>query len=60
MNCGNRIGHNEEGLIKAFYRNERWITYCEGMESNEISLGSVENELYFRREKKRMFLLQKT
>jgi hypothetical protein len=59
MNRGSGIGQ-EEGLIKAFDRNKRRITYCEGMESNEISLGPVENGLYFRREKKRVFLLQRT
>jgi hypothetical protein len=59
MNRGSRTG-KKEGLIKAFCGNERWIMDCEGMERNEISLGSVENGLYFRREKKRLFLLQKT
>jgi hypothetical protein len=29
----------------------------EGMGSNEISLGSMENGLYFEEEKKRVFLL---
>ena len=59
MNRRSGIGQ-KKGLIKAFYRNERQITYCEGMERNEISLGSVENGLYFRGEKGGMFLLQKT
>ena len=38
-----------EGPIKTLYRNEREVRYCEGMENNEISLGSVEDGLYFRR-----------
>ena len=39
----------EEGPIETLYRNEREVRYCEGMENNEISLGSVEDGLYFRR-----------
>jgi hypothetical protein len=46
--------------IKASNRDERRIRDCEGMKRDEISLGSVENGLYFGREKERMFLLQKT
>lgn len=45
--------------IKASNRDERRIRDCEGMKRDEISLGSVENGLYFGREKERMFLLQK-
>jgi hypothetical protein len=41
-------------------RNERWITSCEGMERDGISLGSMENGLYSRKEKDGMFLLQKS
>ena len=48
MNRRSRMGQ-VEGPFKAFYRNERSIMYCEGMESNEISLGSVEDGLYFRK-----------
>ena len=44
--------------IKASNRDERRIRDCEGMKRDEISLGSVENGLYFGREKERMFLLQ--
>ncbi len=39
----------EEGPIETLYRNERRVRYCEGMENHEISLGSVEDGLYFRR-----------
>ena len=39
--------------------NERWTTSCEGMKKYGISLGSVENGVYFREEKDRMCLLQK-
>jgi hypothetical protein len=45
-------------LSKFFYRNETWIIYFGGKESNEIPLGSLENGLYFEREKKGVFLLQ--
>ena len=37
----------EEGPIKTLYRNERGVRYREGMENNEIPLGSVEDGLYF-------------
>jgi hypothetical protein len=50
----------KEGLIKASDRDERRIRDCGGMKRDEISLGSVENGVYFGREKERMFLLQKT
>jgi hypothetical protein len=33
--------------------------YCEGMNNNEISLGSVEDELYFKGKRKGVFLLSK-
>jgi len=59
MSWGSRKGE-KEGLIKAFDRNERWVMDCEGMKRDEISLGSLENGLYFGGEKRRMFLLQKT
>jgi len=59
MNRESRIGKKED-FIKALYGNEGWITDCEGMERNEISLGPVANGLYFRKGEKRMFLLQKT
>lgn len=42
-----RMGE-EEGPIKTLYRNNRGVRYCEGMENNEISLGPVEDGLYFR------------
>jgi hypothetical protein len=58
MNWESRIG-KKEGFSKAFYRNERRVTDFEGTERNEISLGPVANGLYFRKEKKGMFLLQK-
>jgi len=41
-----RMGE-EEGPIKTLYRNERGVRYREGMENNEIPLGSVEDGLYF-------------
>jgi len=47
MNRRSRMG-GEEGPMKTLYRNKRWVRYGEGMESNEISLGSVEDGLYFR------------
>ena len=59
MSWGSGMG-KKEGLIKAFDRDEGRITDCEGMKRDEVSLGSVENGLYFRREKKRLFLLQET
>ena len=53
-----RSGKGEkEGPFKNLYRNERWVRDCEGMESNEISLGSLEDGLYFRKEEKGMYLL---
>jgi len=58
MNSGSRLGQDED-LIKASYMKEGWRTYCEGMDSDEISLGTVENGLYLRREKKGVFLLQR-
>jgi hypothetical protein len=48
-----RIGRGE------LRRNEWWITSCEGMKRYGISLGSVENGVYFRKEKEGMFLLQR-
>jgi hypothetical protein len=45
--------------IKIFHKIERWITSCEGVKGYGISLGSMENGVYFRKEKKGMCLLQK-
>jgi hypothetical protein len=50
----------KEGLIKASDRDERRMRDYEGIKRDEISLGSMEDGLYFGREKKRMFFLQKT
>ena len=48
------------GLYRGeLHKNERWITSCEGMKRYGISLGSVENGVYFRKEKEGMCLLQK-
>jgi hypothetical protein len=58
MTWGGGMG-KKASLIKALDRDEERMTDCEGMKRDEMSLGSVENGLYFGREKKRMFLLQK-
>ena len=59
MHNGSKVGQ-DEGLMKGSYAKEGWRAYCEGMDSDEISLGTVENELYLGREKKRVFLLQRS
>jgi hypothetical protein len=49
-----------EGPLKAFYRHKGWIMQSEGMEYNEISLGSVEDGLYSEKKEKGLFFLSKT
>ena len=49
-----------EGPLKAHYRNKGWIMFSEGMECNEISLGSVEDGLYSKKKEKGLFFLSKT
>jgi hypothetical protein len=58
MKRDSRMGRKGD-LIKALDWAERLVTDSEGMKRDEISLGSVENGLYFKREKGRMLLLQK-
>jgi hypothetical protein len=41
------------------YSSERWTPSCEGIKRYGISLGSMENGVYFREEKERMCFLQK-
>ena len=66
---GGAKGHNQKHyffpgkprpVAGELHKNERWITLCEGMIRYGISLGSVENGVYFRKEKEGMCLLQKT
>jgi hypothetical protein len=45
---------------RLFTENERWAASCEGMKRYGISLGSMENGVYSRKEKEGMFLLQKS
>jgi hypothetical protein len=59
MNGKGRTGKAED-LIKTFCIDERWKRYCEGVATDETSLGSVEDGLYFGRGKRRVFLLQKS
>jgi hypothetical protein len=49
-----------EGPLKTLNRNKGWIMHSEGMECNEISLGSVEDGLYFKEKEKGLFFLSKT
>jgi len=46
--------------MKASPMKERTGTRDEGMNSDEMSLGTVEDELYFGREEKGVFFLQRT
>ncbi len=46
---------NWQSLIR-----KRTIMYLEGMDSDEVSLGTVEDELYLGGEEKGVFLLQRT
>ena len=60
--CGRDVaphGHllGTTGLPVGLHRCEIGMIYRGGMEDDEISLGSLENELYFRREKKGVFPL---
>jgi hypothetical protein len=43
--------------MKIQLRNKWWKVGLEGMGSNEISLGSMEDGIYFRQEEKGVFLL---
>ena len=56
MNNRSDVGQDED-LMKGLYTKEGWRTYCEGMESDEISLGTMEDGLYLRGERKGVFLL---
>jgi hypothetical protein len=44
--------------MKASYAKGRTRTYWEGADTDEISLGTVEDALYLGRKKKGVFLLQ--
>jgi hypothetical protein len=57
MNGQGGMGQAKD-LTKTICSDERWKRYWEGMASDETSLGSMEDGLYFRKEKRRMFLLQ--
>ena len=49
-----------EDPLKLTDRNKGWIMGREGMESNGLSLGSVEDGIYFKGKEKGLFLLSKT
>jgi len=58
MNSGSHTGRDED-LMKTSNLKERPRACCEGMDRDEISLGAVEDELYFGRKEKGVFLLQR-
>jgi hypothetical protein len=50
----------EEAPLEDLDRNKGWIMDSEGMGSDELSLGPVEDGLYFKGKEKGLFLLSKT
>lgn len=47
-------------LLSILNKKKEWISNSEGMEYNEISLGALEDGLYFKGKEKGVFFLSKT